>query len=89
MLQGTSLNYDDATLLDKLEYALRVGGPAAERHMAQADTPRDISVWSFAPVVIIIINEAQRLYTHFRSLKFVFLWILVRHSVFWRKLFVV
>lgn len=44
VLQGTSLNYEDATLLDKLEYALRVGGPAAERHLSQRGAMKDISV---------------------------------------------
>eukprot|EP00177_Eucheuma_denticulatum_P000263 GFKZ01000446.1.p1 GENE.GFKZ01000446.1~~GFKZ01000446.1.p1 ORF type:complete len:517 (-),score=86.39 GFKZ01000446.1:128-1678(-) len=35
VLQGTSVKYEEATQLDKLEYALRKGGPAVERHLNQ------------------------------------------------------
>lgn len=44
VLQGTSLNYDDATVLDKLEYALRVGPSASERHLSQANVLPKVAV---------------------------------------------
>lgn len=44
ILQGTPLNYNDATILDKLEYAFRVGGSATERHLSQPNALSDIAV---------------------------------------------
>lgn len=43
VLQGTPVAYDDSSLLDKLEYALMVGGPAAERHLSQPNSLKDIA----------------------------------------------
>lgn len=44
VLQGTPLNYDDSQVLDKLEYALRHGSSASERHLSQPDVLPKIAV---------------------------------------------
>ncbi len=42
--QGTDVSYDDQTLLDNLEYTLRVGGPATARFLGEAGNVSGITV---------------------------------------------
>lgn len=42
--QGSEVSYEDQTLLDNLEYALRVGGPATSRFLGELGNISGLSV---------------------------------------------
>lgn len=42
--QGTDLSYEQATTLDKFEYAKRAGSAASNRFLSNQETVKDVSV---------------------------------------------